>query len=414
MKSRPASGRARTRVAIVGGNFAGLSAAAELGPDLDVTVVDPKPAFEWLPNIHELVSGVKTSAALRFPLRERIVAAGHRFVRARVGRIDAPAGLLELESGRPMPFDFCIVAVGGVNSTFNIPGADRHAMPFKSVDECVAIQRRLTQLAARSASFSVVVIGGGLEGIEALGEVLRRFRDQPGIQIDLVEASKRLLPEGPAAVDEAIRRHVETMPVSLHTSERVAKVTPRGVVLASGRRLRSDITIWTGGAQPPEILFKSGLAESTRTWASVRASLFSVAFDNVLVAGDAAELSSLLPKQAYHAIDMGRCAASNLMRQLNGQSPRDFRPAPKPMLLAFGDIDTFLVSGDRVFASPLLAGAKEAVFQATMAGLDSPCSRGAVGRLRRRAGQGLARLLPASGGAWTDLARMLSARVDAF
>jgi len=404
---------ARTRVAILGGNFAGLSAAVVLGEDLDVTVIDPKPAFEWLPNIHELISGVKKGATLRLPLRDRIAVAGHRFVRARVAAIDAAAGLLNLEGGRQLRFDFCIVAVGGVNNTFGIPGANRHAMPFKSVDDCTAIHRRLAELASASASFSVVVVGGGLEGIEALGEVLRRFRDHPGIRIDLVEASKRLLAEGPAAIDAAIRQHIETMPVSLHTPERVAKVTPRSVVLSSGRRLRSDVTIWTGGARPPELLFESGLAKSPRIWAPVHSSLFSVAFDNVLVAGDAAELSSPLPKQAYHAIDMGRCAASNLMRLLNGQSPRAFQPSPKPMLLAFGDIDTFLVSGSRVVASPLLAAAKEAVFQGTMAGLDPLRSRRAIGRLQERAGQGLARLLPARGDAWADLARMFSVRIDA-
>jgi NADH dehydrogenase len=346
-------------------------------------------------------------------LRDRIRSAGHRFVCARVAAIDAAAGLLDLEGGRRLHFDFCIVAVGGVNNTFGIPGADRHAMPFKSVDDCTAIHRRLAELASASASFSVVVVGGGLEGIEALGEVLRRFRDHSGIRIDLVEAGQRLLAEGPPAVDAAIRQHIETMPVSLHTSERVAKVTPRSVVLSSRRRLRSDLTIWTGGARPPELLFESGLAESRQIWAPVHPSLFSLAFDNVLVAGDAAELSSPLPKQAYHAIDMGQCAASNLMRFVNGQLPSSFRPSPKPMLLAFGDIDTFLVAGSKVVASPLLAAAKEAVFQGSMAGLDPLRNRRAIGRLQQRAGQGLARLLPAGGNAWSDLARMFSVRIDA-
>lgn len=413
MASRRVRRKARTRVAIVGGNFAGLSAAAHLTSDLDVTVIDPKPAFEWLPNIHELVSGAKVGAALRIPLRDRLRAAGHRFVRARVAAIDAAAGGLEVEGGRRVQFDFCIVAAGGVNNTFGIPGADRYAMAFKSVDDCTAIRHRLEECASGAAPFSVVVVGGGLEGIEALGEVLRRFRGHPGMRIELVEAGERLLPEGPAAVDAAIRRRIETMPVVLHTAERVAKVTPRGVALASGRRLRADVTIWTGGARPPELLFAAGLAETARAWAPVHSSLFSVAFDNTLVAGDAAELPSPLPKQAYHAIDMGRCAAGNLMRRLNGQSPQAFRPSPKPMLLAFGDIDTFLVSGSRVVASPLLAAAKEAVFQATIAGLDPPRSRGAIGRLRDRAGGGLAGLLPGGGRSWTDLLRTFSVRIEA-
>jgi NADH dehydrogenase len=110
---------------------------------------------------------------------------------------------------------------------------------------------------------------------------------------------------------------------------------------------------------------------------------------------------------------MGQCAASNLMRFVNGQLPSSFRPSPKPMLLAFGDIDTFLVAGSKVVASPLLAAAKEAVFQGSMAGLDPLRNRRAIGRLQQRAGQGLARLLPAGGNAWSDLARMFSVRIDA-
>ncbi|TFH28537.1 MAG: pyridine nucleotide-disulfide oxidoreductase, partial [Myxococcales bacterium] len=257
------------------------------------------------------------------------------------------------------------------------------------------------------------VVGGGLEGIEALGEVLRRFRGCRQIRVELVEASARLLPEGPAAVDSALRRHVETMPVTVHTSARVAKVTPRSVVLASGRRLRSDLTIWTGGARPAALLLASGLAESSQTWSPVQPTLFSRAYDNVLVAGDAAAFPTPLPKQAYHAIDMGRCAASNVLRRLQGKSAQQFQPSPKPMLLAFGDIDTYLVSGARVIASPLLAAAKEAVFQATMLGLDPPHGLGAIGRLQERGGSGLARLFAVGDEPWTDLARTLSVRIDA-
>jgi len=405
--------RAAARVAIVGGNFAGLSAAAELGSDLHVTVIDPKPAFEWLPNIHELVSGTKKRAALRIPLRERLRAMGHRFVQARVASIEPDAGALELETGRRLRFDFCLVAVGGVNNTFGIPGVERFAMPFKSVDECAAIERRLSELAAGSSSFSIVIVGGGLEGIEALGEVLRRHRNHPRMHVHLVEASGRLLPEGPRAVDATLRRHLKKMPVSLHTSERVAKVTRRGVQLASGLRLRSDATVWTGGARPPELLFASGLSRSRATWARVRPDLSSVEFDSVFVAGDAAELPEALAKQAYHAIDMGRCAAANVRRRLAGRPLRDFRPAAKPMLLAFGDIDTFLVSGSRVVASPLLAAAKETIFQATMATLDPPISRRSAKRLRRRASLGLTSLVAADEGVWRWLGRSLSVRFDA-
>ena len=55
----------RKRIVIVGANFAGLAAASKLSTDYAVTVVDSGKHFEWIPNIHELVSGVKTGKNLQ-------------------------------------------------------------------------------------------------------------------------------------------------------------------------------------------------------------------------------------------------------------------------------------------------------------------------------------------------------------
>jgi NADH dehydrogenase len=92
----------------------------------------------------------------------------------------------------------------------------------------------------------------------------------------------------------------------------------------------------------------------------------------VFVAGDAATLPRRLAKQAYYAMQMGQFAAENAMRAVAGRRLHEFVPVQKPMLVAFGDLDTFLVSGRSVIASPTLASAKELVFQVTMAQIDPP------------------------------------------
>jgi NADH dehydrogenase len=51
--------RPAPRTVIVGANFAGLTAAMNLPGTFDVTVIDSRPHFEFLPNIHELLSDVK-------------------------------------------------------------------------------------------------------------------------------------------------------------------------------------------------------------------------------------------------------------------------------------------------------------------------------------------------------------------
>jgi len=374
----------RPRIAIVGANFAGLAAARELGRDYAVTVFDRSASFEWLPNIHELLSGVKCKADLRLPRRRLVTRAGHRFVRAEVNAIDAAAGQLSTNTGRKFGFDFCIVAVGGADETHGVRGAHRHAMPFTSVDDCAAIGHELATLARKRGPKSVVIVGGGLEGVEALGEILRRYARLDGLAITLVEAGSRLLPGTPIRLDAAVRAHCEGRDVRIVTGSPVTGVTPKQVRLRGGATIRSDLTLWTGGVTAPPLLHEAGLADKPRQWAPVTAALRSKRFDNVFVIGDAAALPRPIAKQAYYALQMGVAAAANVKRALAGRALRDFKPSAKPMLVAFGDLDTFLVSGRTVIASPGLAALKEAVFQVTMAEIDPPLNASALGQMTGR------------------------------
>ena len=384
---RPARPRAsRPRIAIVGANFAGLAAARQLGREYAVTVFDRSASFEWLPNIHELLSGVKRASDLRLPRRRLVTRAGHRFVRAEVTAIDAAAGRLATSTARQFGFDACIVAVGGTDETHGVRGADRHAMPFKNVDDCAAIGRELATLARKRGRKSVVIVGGGLEGVEALGEILRRYSRLDGLAITLVEAGSRLVPGTPVRLDAAVRAHCEGRNVRILTDSPVTAVTPKQVRLRGGVTVRSDLTIWTGGVTAPPLLHEAGLADKPRQWAPVTVALRSKRFDNVFVIGDAAALPHPLAKQAYYALQMGECAAENVRRALDGRTLRDFKPAAKPRLIAFGDLDTFLVSGRSVVASRGLAALKEAVFQVTMAEIDPPLNPTALGALTGRLG----------------------------
>ena len=119
----------RKRVVILGGGFAGLAAALELRPDrYQVTLIDRSRWFEFLPNIHELLSGVKTPDLLRLPLDRCVRRAGHRFVRDRVLGIDPVARKVSTERRRTgIGYDVLILALGGVDATRGVAGVVEHA-----------------------------------------------------------------------------------------------------------------------------------------------------------------------------------------------------------------------------------------------------------------------------------------------
>ena len=360
----------RKRILILGGGFAGLAAARELRADRhDVTLIDRNRWFEFLPNIHELLSRVKTPELLRLPLESTLERLGHRFMRDTVTGIDPIQRTVSTRRRKSIPYDSLIVTFGGVDADRGVAGVVEHALAFKTVEQCDRIGKRLARLAVRRKPARVVIVGGGLEGVEALGEILRRYRDSK-LHVTLVEANARLLPEAPAYLDEQVRKLSAPWSVDFVMNSPVRRIEPAAVILDDGSELPSDLTIWTGGPAPPALLAECDLAPRG-AWAPVDQTLASTMHSEIFVAGDAAALPTALPKQAYNAIDMGACAARNADRLLAGRRLETFRPSGKPMLISFGDLTCFLVTGQRALAGPPVAALKEAVFEIVMAQLDT-------------------------------------------
>jgi NADH dehydrogenase len=380
-------------VVILGGGFAGLAAARQLRAGRHrVTLVDRRPSFEFLPNVHELLSGVKSPELLRLPLARSARRLGHRFLRDTVTGIDPRGRRVAVRKRGAIPYDALVVALGGVNASHGVGGVAEHALPFTSVDACARIGRELARLARRRAPGRVVIVGGGLEGVEALGEILRRHRRSGRLRVTVVEARERLLPEAPAALHRHVVSLASPFGVAFEMRAPVAHLEAGAVILADGRRLASDCTIWTGGPAPPPLLAQAGLAPPG-AWAPVRATLQSLEHPEVFVAGDACALPEPLSKQGYHALDMGVRAADNAARLLAGRPLRPFRPSGKPMLISFGDLSCFLVVGRRVVAGPALAAGKEAVFELVMGQLDDAPWWSRLPRALARAERAARRLL---------------------
>ena len=98
--------KSRPSVLILGGGFAGISCAGQLSDhSFDVCLVDQKPHFEFLPNIHEILSGVKHLRDVRLSLADQMAALGHRFRQALVHSIAPKANRVTLDDGRALHYD---------------------------------------------------------------------------------------------------------------------------------------------------------------------------------------------------------------------------------------------------------------------------------------------------------------------
>jgi NADH dehydrogenase len=373
----------RPSVLILGGGFAGVSCAGRLSKHrFDVCLVDQKPHFEFLPNIHEILSGVKRPRDVRLNLADQMAALGHHFTQASVQAIAPEGNRVTLDDGTTLNYDFLVVALGAVDAYYGVTGIDANALSFKSAAQCDAIGQRLRALKASSKASRVTIIGAGITGVEALGEILRRGA-LGNLKITMLEAQEQLLPNSPKGLDSYIRGLCDPYSVEFRCGETAQRIRKNSVLLGSGESLDSDLTIWTGGPAPSPLLSQSGLAKPSN-WAPVDACLQSLHADNVFIAGDSAELPSALAKQAYHAIDMGENVAHNIKALTEGNKKQRYKPSPKPQLISFGGLGCIMLAGKWAAGAPVLSAGKEAVFEVAMAQLDKQAAPEKTAQLLRR------------------------------
>jgi len=159
------------KVVVIGAGYAGTMAANRLarrGRGVQITVVNPRAEFVERIRLHQLIAG---SGAATRPLRDvlddsimcRVASA------AKVGD-----GTVLLDDGDELEYDRLVYAAGGAvvapEGTFAVGGFDDAG-------------RAATRLAALPSAARVVVVGGGLTGVETAAEVASR---RPDLRVRLV------------------------------------------------------------------------------------------------------------------------------------------------------------------------------------------------------------------------------------
>jgi NADH dehydrogenase len=338
------------RVVIVGAGFGGLAAARALRrADVAVTVIDQRNHHLFQPLLYQVATAGLSPAEIAAPIRAILRdQANARVLLGRVATVDAAGRVVVLADGARIPFDWLIVATGARHSYFGNEHWARHAPGIKTIEDALAVRRRVllaleraeteTDPDRRRALLTFVVIGGGPTGVEmagAIAELARKSvsRDFRSItprcsRVILVEAGPRLLPSFPDELSEAALRSIETLGVEVRLGMPVTAIDADGVRIGQAF-VGSKTVIWGAGvkASPAAAWLDADADRLGRV--IVDETLRPAGRDNIFVIGDTAACPGPegrpLPGLAPVAKQQGAHAARQIVRAIHGKPLGHFR-----------------------------------------------------------------------------------------
>ncbi len=296
-------------------------------PDCDVVVCTGEPYHVYSGMVPGWLGGRYQADEVFLPVLPLMKAAGATWRQSHVTGLDPIARTLILADGSTEPYDLCSVAVGSIPTGLDLPGAREHAVPLKPLDNIRQIVLRLEALVA-SGGGDVVVVGGGVAGVEIAFGVAARLRLLGAGETVTVRVVGR---EPAPAMDRGgrvilrVQRALARNGITYTANTEVTGITTDSVQTTAGA-LPADLVIWATGPAAPPWLAETGLATDDRGFLLVDDHLRSVRMPDVLAAGDCATLDShrSTDKAGVYAVRMGPRLVELISHALGGG------PLPKP------------------------------------------------------------------------------------
>ena len=343
---------AKPRIVIVGGGFGGVYTARHLDRWLAadraaVTLVCRDNFFLMTPLLFEAGSGGLEFRHAVNPIRPLLTRA--QLVTAAVERIDLAGRTVHATSAagdrHSLPYDHLVLALGQNTDLGRIPGAE-HALPFKTIPDAVryyslvvaAFERADVEPdpARRRRELTFVVVGGGLVGVELMGELtdfthrlLRTYRQvrPEDVRLELLQHGPAVLPEMKGRLADYAHAQLAKRGVTVRTNTGAERIEPGRVHLPGGEVIEASVVVLAAGLTPNPVVAALDVPKErgrVKTDGCMRVD----GHPGVWALGDCAAVpgpdGKPYPTLAQHALREAKQLAKNLLAALDGQEPKPF------------------------------------------------------------------------------------------
>ncbi|ALS28245.1 pyridine nucleotide-disulfide oxidoreductase [Paenibacillus sp. 32O-W] len=348
-------------IVILGGGYGGLLTALTArkylsAEEAQITLVNKTPFHQIVTELHRLAVGGLNEGNVALPL-EKLLRGKNVDIRINtVEKIALDQKQVSLANGASISYDTLVIALGSETAFFGIPGLEENSFTLKSVEDAnrirAHVEARIDAYAQskNKADATIVIGGGGLSGIELIGELtdmLPSWCEKKGVDFNditlyCVEAAPSILAGFTPDLVERAKTSLEKRGVRILTGVAVTEVQGNNVILKDGTKIEANTLVWTGGVTGSPVVANSGI-ETVRGRATVNEYLQSTSHPDVFLAGDSAVVMSPegrpYPPSAQIAWQMGETVGYNVFAAYKGGPLKAFKPVFSGTLASLGRKD---------------------------------------------------------------------------
>ncbi|ORT55284.1 FAD-dependent oxidoreductase [Streptomyces sp. CB03238] len=275
------------RIIVLGAGYTGAFAAGRLAKrlhrdDVAITLVNDEPDFVERVRLHQLAVGQDLRPR---PFGEMFAGTGVELRLARVTGVDVDRRTVAVTDANggagELEYDTLVYALGSGWNDQGVPGTAEHAHEIASRPGALRLRERLAGL---DAGQPVVVVGGGLTGLEAATEIAEARPDLAVALLTRGGLGDWLSGKGRGH----LRKVFGTLGITVHEHAAVTGVAADRVTTADGTAVPAAVTVWTTGFAVHPIARATALEVTGTGLIVVDGTMRSVSHPDVYAVGDAA------------------------------------------------------------------------------------------------------------------------------
>ena len=335
------------KLVIIGGGFAGSFIAKKLEGKLKGTLIDNKDYFEFTPSILRTIIDPKHAKKIQ-TLHSHYL---HKsmIVNGRVVRVDE--GVVKTTKGN-FSYDYLAICSG---SHYDSPIKEENIIAAARGKELREYHQKLVN------AKNVLIIGGGIVGIELAAEIVTAFKDK---RVTIVHSKSELVERSNKKVRDYVKKFLVGKGVKIIFNDRIdtgVSSDERSYVTKKGIDVDSDLTFLCVGIKAnSKHLKECSIDLNERDYVCVNKYLQVRGRSMVFAAGDITNISE--EKLAQNAQKQACVVVENILRLESGSTDlEEYVSQKRAMIISLGKWDGVVVFGKFVVKGLIAALLKEIV-----------------------------------------------------